>query len=220
MPALPAWGPHGLRLRRPGLLLSATTEADLPLLGELLPPDVELDPAAVRHDSLDAAHHRCAVLFQTYWSALGRWSARAWALPFTVWRVDEQTSVAELVGMQWVESEQWDDRVVDSSSWLVVQARGRGVGRAMRAAVLDLAFAHLGARAAVTSAYPTNLASLGVSRRLGYRETHQSVLEHSGEQLRHLRLEAADWRASPCSGATVVDGLAEARPFFGKGADA
>ena len=50
-------------------------------------------------------------------------------------------------------------------------ARGTGLGKAMRRAVLSLAFDHLGARAAITSAWHDNHASLGVSRSLGYRPT-------------------------------------------------
>jgi RimJ/RimL family protein N-acetyltransferase len=61
-------------------------------------------------------------------------------------------------------------RTVDSGSWLVESARGRGVGVAMRMAVLGLAFDRLQALAAVSSARHDNGASLGASRRIGYTD--------------------------------------------------
>ena len=76
----------------------------------------------------------------------------------------------------------------------------------MRAAVLALAFGALGARAAISSAVVDNASSLGVSRSLGYRETHVSVLEHSGKTLRHVRLERDDWQASDVADSVVVEG--------------
>lgn len=43
---------------------------------------------------------------------------------------------------------------VDSASWFVPSARGRGIGKAMRAAVLNFACGSLQAQAAVTAAWP------------------------------------------------------------------
>jgi hypothetical protein len=90
----------------------------------------------------------------------------------------------------------------------------------MRAAVLALAFGPLGARAAISSAVVENLASLGVSRALGYRDTHTSVLEHSGQSLRHVRLESADWQASGRGDGIAVDGVDRSTlTLFGLGGD-
>jgi RimJ/RimL family protein N-acetyltransferase len=55
-------------------------------------------------------------------------------------------------------------RTVDTSSFLIPSAHGRGYGKQMRAAVLALAFGPLHAPAAITSAWHDNHASLGVSR--------------------------------------------------------
>ena len=55
-------------------------------------------------------------------------------------------------------------RTVDSTSWLIEAVRGRHLGVAMRMAVLGLAFDHLDAPAAVTSADGDKGASLGVSQ--------------------------------------------------------
>ena len=117
--------------------------------------------------------------------------------------------------MQTLEGENFPAlRTVDSASWLVPAVRGRGVGVAMRTAVLGLAFGHLGAVAAISSATTANAASLGVSRRIGYADNGVSRLVDTGGDvvdLLHLRLTADRW-----SGAEVaVEGLAPCLPWFG-----
>ncbi|GAA5024616.1 hypothetical protein GCM10023258_16800 [Terrabacter aeriphilus] len=226
-----AWPLHGIRLTTTDLDLRVMTEADLPTLWPLVPDDLEMNPSATRYAGLDEGANRRAILAQSYWRALGLWSPEDWALPFVVRAGDA------VVGVQWLEGPDWRaERTVDSSSWLVVGARGRGWGQQMRAAVLALAFGRLGAQAAVSSATTGNGASLGVSRALGYRDTHRSVLEHSGETLQHVRLERADWvrRTGGDVGGTgdtggtggtggttrpvvevVVEGVGPALPLFG-----
>ena len=205
-----AWPLHGIHLRTADLDLTVMTEADLPTLCSLLPDDLELNPHATTYAGLDDRANRRAVLVQGYWRALGLWSPDDWALPFVV------RSAGEVVGAQWLEGPDWRaDHLVDSSSWLVPAARGRGLGKQMRAAVLALAFGPLGADAAVSSAVVDNAASLGVSRALGYRETHRSVLEHSGETLQHVRLERAAWERSGQAHEVVIAGATPALPLFG-----
>lgn len=209
------WPLHGIRLHTADLQLLVMTEADLPVLGALLPDDLEMNPHATRYAGLDDGANRRAVLAQGYWRALGMWSPEDWALPFVV------RAAGDVVGVQWLEGPDWVvERTVDSSSWLVAAARGRGLGKQMRAAVLALAFGPLGARAAISSAVVDNRSSLGVSRALGYRDTHRSVLEHSGETLQHVRLESAAWSASGQAHGVVVDGVAPALPLFGLGEEA
>ena len=58
----------------------------------------------------------------------------------------------------------------------------------MRAAVLALAFDHLGAQTARSGAFPDNAASLAVSRRLGYREDGSQTLAVRGEKVMEIRL--------------------------------
>lgn len=205
-----SWPLQGIRLRTADLDLQVMTEADLPTLWELLPDDVEMNPHATTYAGLDERANRRAVLAQGYWRALGLWSPDDWALPFVV------RSEGVVVGAQWLEGPDWRaDRTVDSSSWLVPGARGRGLGQQMRAAVLALAFGPLRAEAAISSAVIGNAPSLGVSRALGYRETHRSVLEHSGETLQHVRLAREAWAASGGARGVVIDGVAPALPLFG-----
>jgi RimJ/RimL family protein N-acetyltransferase len=206
------WPVSGIRLRTADLDLRVITEADLPEVVVALPDDVEMDPAATTYAGLDRRAGRGAVVAQAYWGAMGTWSPGEWRLPFLVRRRDR------VVGIQWLEGPAFlADQTVDSASWLCVRDRGRGYGQQMRGAVLELAFRHLGASAAISSAVLTNAASLGVSRSLGYVETHTSVLEHSGETLQHVRLERAAWESSGRGRAVRILGADAALPFFGLG---
>jgi RimJ/RimL family protein N-acetyltransferase len=127
-----SWPLTGLRLTTGELTLRAVTEADLDLLAALLPDDVELDPDAPRPFGLTGRAERALVLRQEYWRHLGAWTPSAWRLPMIVFRGGIAIGVQELEGK--------DDflrtRTVDSSSWLITSARGRGFGKLMRTAVL------------------------------------------------------------------------------------
>ncbi len=188
-------------------------DSDLGELADKLPDDFEQDPHAEMLGGLDRDANRRRLLFQTYWRSLGTWSPASWYLDLVVLRD------GALVGVQSLEAEQFAVlRTVDTGSWLVKAVRGRGVGVAMRMAVLGLAFDHLGAQAAITSATGDNAASLGVSRRIGYRPNGVSFSdsEHGRIELTHLRLTAADWQASGLGQEVTVTGLEPGRPWFGQ----
>ena len=78
-------------------------------------------------------------------------------------------------------------RSVSSGSWLTISAQGRGLGVEMRAAVLHLAFAGLGALEAQTSAWHDNPASQRVSLRLGYVHEGRAAARAPRRADRHLR---------------------------------
>jgi RimJ/RimL family protein N-acetyltransferase len=203
------WPIFDLRLRCRDVQLRPVREADLPELAALEPEDYEMDPRLEMLPGLTDRQNRQRLFHQTYWKAMGTWSPSSWALHMAVRHEDR------LVGVQTVEGENFPVlRTVDTASWLVPEVRGRGIGVAMRIAVLGLAFDHLGAVAAITSAREDNHASLGVSRRVGYRDNGVSfVAERSGRVLlQHLRLTAAEWT----HGAEVeVLDLEPCGPWFG-----
>jgi RimJ/RimL family protein N-acetyltransferase len=197
-----AWPLHGLTLRTPDLVLRGMTEADALALAGVVPDDVTGDPS---HPDLG---HRVE---QTYWRQLGTWSPDDWVLAFTVLRDGELLGVQALEGKDFAVR-----RVVDSYSWLVTAARGQGVGKQMRTAVLDLAFRGLGAAYAISEAYADNAASLGVSRALGYVENGFAVEKRddgSGAvRMEHVVLAAPDW--SP-RWTVQVEGLEPCLPLLG-----
>ncbi|WP_410600884.1 GNAT family N-acetyltransferase [Amycolatopsis sp. lyj-90] len=79
--------------------------------------------------------------------------------------------------------------------WLAPGRRGRGIGAEMRAAVLQLAFAGLGAREATSDAFTDNNASNRVSRALGYEPNGTSWDTRRGEvaQIQCWRLTRDVW---------------------------
>jgi len=105
---------------------------------------------------------------------------------------------------------------VSTGSWLGRHYQGQGIGTQMRAAVLVLAFEGLGARHAVSAAFGDNAASLGVSRKLGYRDdgTEWHVVRGRPAMVRRLRLTRADWQAARRV-PVRVHGLESCLPHFG-----
>lgn len=146
--------------------LRLATEEDDDLLVSLLPDDFDHDPTYPRADSHSLLEHRQAWL--RHWLQGFRRPANPddWFLPFVA------TVDGVLVGFQVLEARDFEERrEVDSSSFLVPRARRRGLGVAMRTAVLFLAFEVLGAERAVSAARPENIASHRVSERVGYVPT-------------------------------------------------
>jgi RimJ/RimL family protein N-acetyltransferase len=209
---VPYWPLFGLRLRTPDLELRPLTEADQAPLADLLPADVELDPTATRFDTGDERISRGMVTHQAYWRSYGTWRPTEWRLEFGV------RAHGALIGTQTLEGTDFPTlRTVDTASWLTESARGRGLGRQMRAAVLALAFGPLQAEAAVTSAWHDNAASLGVSRALGYRDNGESFHARGqrADVMVHLRLLRADWIARGHGAAVEISGFEPCRPLFG-----
>ncbi len=103
-----------------------------------------------------------------------------------------------------------------SGSWLAQRSHGRGYGTEMRAAILELAFAGLGAQAANSSVLEGAGASARVSEKLGYVDAGESWVEVRGERRldRQLRLTRDRWidreRIS-----VRISGLEACIPLFG-----
>ena len=205
------WPLLDLRLTSGDLELTPLVEADLAEVVRLMPADLELNPTATRF-AVDESTHRGIVVHQEYWRSYGTWTTQAWRFQLAVRRD------GELLGLQELEGNDFPTlRTIDTSSWLVTGARGQGLGKAMRRAVLALAFDHLGAEAAITSAWHDNTASLGVSRSLGYRDNGVSSLARGDgvDTLVHLRMTRADWQAAGGAPDVRVEGVEAALPLFG-----
>jgi RimJ/RimL family protein N-acetyltransferase len=210
----PFWPLLDLRITTRDLVLTPLTEGDLAEVVRALPDDVEQDPRATTY-GLDDRTQRGVVVHQEYWRSYGTWTPQAWRFHLAVRRGDR------LVGLQELQGDDFPTlRTVDTSSWLVPDERGAGVGKAMRRAVLALAFGPMEALAAVTSAWHDNHASLGVSRSVGYLPNGESLLarDGGGDTRLHLRLTRDDWLAGKAVGPAdpvEIDGFDPCRPFFG-----
>ncbi len=123
-------------------------------------------------------------------SVIAGWSPTAWTLELGVF-VD-----GEAVGFQGAFARDFPTRrVVDTGSWLGAAFQRRGLGVEMREAILHLGFEGLGAQIAASSARVGNEGSLGVSRKLGYRENGRDLItfgDGPDTEIR-LRLDRADW---------------------------
>jgi len=205
------WALFDLRVTSPDLMLRPVTEADLAVIADLLPDDVEQDPA-LTWDVGDPRISRGVISHQGYWKAFGTWRPEAWRLSFAVCAAGQILGVQELEGNDFLVL-----RTVDTASFLVPAARGRGYGKQMRSAVLALAFGPLQAQAAITSAWHDNQASLGVSRALGYQPNGESLHARGdrADVMRHMRLVRADWLASGAGGHIQISGFEACRPLFG-----
>jgi RimJ/RimL family protein N-acetyltransferase len=206
------WPLFDLRLTTPDLTLRPMTEADLGIVSDLLPDDVDMDPAATSFGLPDPRIERGAIVHQSYWKAMGGWSTAKWRLNFVVHAGENLIGAQELEGNDFLTL-----RTVDSASFLVPKARGKGLGKQMRTAVLRLAFDEMGAKAAITSAYHDNHESLGVSRSLGYQPNGESF-EARGEGadiLMHLRMTDSRWIESTLGKDVTISNFEPCRPFFG-----
>jgi RimJ/RimL family protein N-acetyltransferase len=145
------------------------------------------------------------------WRGRARTEPSWWRLYFAV-ELD-----GDLVGMQDLIADDFRTyRGVTTFSWLAPAARGGGVGREMRAAILQLAFAGLGASEAISEAFFDNAASNAVSRGLGYEENGTTWATRRGSpcELQRWKLPRAGWeaRARPDIRLSGVD---ECLPFLG-----
>lgn len=197
-----AWPLHALTLTTPDLVLRCMTEVDAFALAAVAPDDLSPGP-----DTPALGYP----VEQTYWRHMARWTVEDWVLPFVVLQSGLPVGVQALEGRNFPVR-----RVVDSYSWLVRAARGRGIGKQMRAAVLELAFTGLGATHAISEAYEDNAASLGVSQALGYKENGVAIEvrdDGSGAvRMQHLMLAASDWQ---CPWPVTITGLDSCLPLFG-----
>lgn len=203
------WPFFDLRIRCGEVLLRGVTDDDLPTLAEVLPDDLELDPANERLAALPPDVDRRRQLGADIWKHRGAWSPSSWCLDLAV------EVAGRVVGVQALEGEQFPQlRTVDSFSWLATEVRGRGLATSMRTGVLALAFGHLGAEVAVSSARTDNAPSLAVSRRLGYVDNglSRTVTPTGPFELQHVRLTREAWQST--GRGAEVDGFEACRPWF------
>jgi RimJ/RimL family protein N-acetyltransferase len=202
----------GLRVRTPRLELRLPDDDELGELYEVaaagIHPPEQMPFGVAWTDDLERtsflAYHR---------DSRSSWRPEAWKIDLGVW------ADGELVGVQGIGADEFAaKRTIATGSWLGARHQGRGIGTEMRAAVLELAFAHLGAVAVTSGAFDANPASRRVSEKLGYRVVGRVTLSPRGTPQPHvlLRLDREDWRSPPVP--VEVEGVAPCLPLFGASA--
>jgi RimJ/RimL family protein N-acetyltransferase len=208
------WPFYGLRIATPRLELRMPDDEDLAVLfaaarAGIHPPD-EMPFGVPWTDGLEEPGAVSRFL-SFHWGVRGSLAPEGWGLPFAV------IADGRILGIQDINAEDFaGSRSVRSGSWLTASAQGRGFGVEMRAAVLHLAFAGLGALEAQTSAWHDNEASQRVSLRLGYLQEGEELLARRGVPTRHLhfRLTREAWERSHTEGIELHN-LAPCLPLLG-----
>jgi RimJ/RimL family protein N-acetyltransferase len=210
------WPPRQLVLRTPRLEMRPDDDAGLAEVVELAyqgvhPPEVM--PFEVPWTDADPRYLGRGTL-QYHWRTRAALGPEKWTLHFLV-RLD-----GRVIGVQSLTGTDFGiTREVSTGSWIGMRYQGQGYGTEMRAAVLGLAFDHLGARTARSAAFPDNPASLAVSRRLGYREDGSQTLAVRGGRAVETRLLLAreDFQSHRPGWALEVTGLAPCLGLLGAG---
>jgi RimJ/RimL family protein N-acetyltransferase len=195
-------------VRTPRLELRLPTEAELDAFYRVaaagIHPPEEMPFAIAWTDTLNEADFKA--FHRSTWEA---WTPESWTCNFVTFLDGEP------IGSQTIESRNFAaEKTVATGSWLGAAYQRRGYGTEQRAAVLEFAFRGLGARAAISGALFSNVASQRISESLGYRVTGVSEVSPRGEPIQHYdyRLDRTDWR---CPIAVGIEGLETTLPLFG-----
>jgi RimJ/RimL family protein N-acetyltransferase len=218
MASMHQWWPiAGLRLRTPRLELRLPTDSDLDNLATLAAQgvhDPEVQPFAVPWTD-QAPAQRARGTLQYHWSRRASWTPENWTLDFVIIHDDA------IVGTQGISATDFAIlREVATGSWLGLAHQGQGIGTEMRAAVLHLAFAGLGASYATSGAFTDNPASQRVSRKLGYVDDGMDRHVRRGQPATtvRLRLDRETWQATRTV-PVEISGLEPCLAMFGLGAE-
>jgi len=211
------WPVAGLVIRTPRLELRWPSEDDLVAMAELAARGIHDDdemPFAFPWTRAPAGELELNFL-RHHWKQQAEWTPERWSWNPAVVLDGVVVGTQELAGREFAVR-----RLVASGSWLGRSFQGQGIGTEMRAAVLHLAFAGLGARRADTGAYDDNPASLAVTRKLGYATNGETVLAVEGKARRSLNYVLTRDRWAPTQRSDIeLVGLAPCLPHFGAGSD-
>jgi RimJ/RimL family protein N-acetyltransferase len=207
------WSLFNLRIRNARVEIRLASDDDLDALARLASLGVH-DPATMpflKPWTDEPSPQLERGLLQWGWSHRAAWRPESWTFNGAV-VVD-----GEVVGVQDASAEHFADRrVVKTGSWLGREFQGRGVGTAMRAAMLAFVFDGLGAESAISGGFVDNPASLGVSRKFGYDESGRRTVSRRGQDaiVLELQLDRATWDRQAHDSVEIL-GLDACREFFG-----
>jgi RimJ/RimL family protein N-acetyltransferase len=205
------WPLLGLSLTTPDLELRLPTGEELAELAEVASQGIHANDYMpfVTPWTVGTPKEVARQVIQSFWRRAGEWQPDNWSLGLAVFKDGHP------IGVQSMRSKNFAvTREVATGSWLGRHHQGHGYGTQMRVAILELAFAGLGAESAVSGALMDNEASLAVSRKLGYRldGVNREVVQGALRMDQRLRLDRLDWRA-PFS--VPVKGLENCLSEFG-----
>ncbi len=207
------WPLTRLRILTPLLELRYPSDDDLAALADLAIRGIhEPDVMPFRQPWSDAPADKLGPdLLRYNWRLRADTGPDDWSIPFVVVRDGVVVGCQDLLAQHFRIR-----REVATGSWLGREHQGRGTGTEMRAAVLHLAFAGLGADEACSAAMAGNTASLRVSAKFGYVEDGIDRLSPREELVieQRLRLTRARWEQGRRDD-IVIDGLDGCRSWLG-----
>lgn len=202
------WPILGIKVRTPAVELFVPDQDTLETLARLAAegiydPQNQYLPRTPVGGWEDVASPEAERRFLRYfWAGLADWRPERWNLMLAARAGDDIVGVQEIGAQHFAVT-----RTVSTGSWIGRRYQGAGLGKALREAVLHLAFDGLGAERADTAAWVTNHASLGVSRAMGYRDNGTTTRAAEGRRVEqvNLTLSRSDWRGS--GGECGIEGL-------------
>jgi RimJ/RimL family protein N-acetyltransferase len=193
---LSAYPPLNVKVRTPTLTLAGATddllERLIPVIRDGIVSAGEApfdDPMSLYQDS----PQREWQWLRGIWAGRARVDSHWWRLYFVVTLDGVPIGMQDLTGANFTAF-----GTVSTFSWLHPSRRNRGLGMEMRAAILHLAFAGLGAREATSEAFTDNHASNAVSKALGYQPNGTAWATRRGTPAPTTRwkLSKQDWQRS------------------------
>ena len=190
------WPPLGLRIVGAGLELAwATDELMFALAREAAAGvhDEDFMPFVVPW-TRGAPEQVGRSVLQYGWGRRGVLSPQDWCVQMAVLRDGQVLGLQDAFARGYPVT-----RTAETGSWLGLRHHRQGIGWRMRLLMLHLLFEGLGASTATTSAFDDNPGSLGVTRKLGYRENGLTTVARDGVAVasRAFRMDRADWDARP-----------------------
>ena len=149
---------------------------------------------------------------QFYWRCRAETSPKSWTINLAT-IVD-----GVVVGSTSLESTNFPTmREFGTGSWLGREFQGKGIGKEMRVATLQLGFLGFAAEHATTAAWPDNEPSLGVTRSLGYKSngTRRAMRRYEAGQLHSFEMSRADFTSRLQRDDITLDGVEECLPLLG-----
>lgn len=180
--------PFSLRLSDDVLTLKVVEDSDLVHMCALTSEDI-FEPNCpwefpwVRENSDTAQFH---------WSMRAGNKPSAWTLAFAAYKAGEFVGSIDMRGVGFAER-----RIIETGSYVLRKFQGQGLGKRMRSLVAGYAFEYLDAREMRSKWHPSNEASAGVSKALGYQVVGRTEFGENDRPEVHARLLRADFVAGP-----------------------
>ena len=199
--------PLGLVVRAGDLTLRPLADADLPEYAALIrrPIFEDEDSPHVFPWCRAEPETRVRESLRFQWRLRSGIGPEDWTLPLGVWAGERLIGCQDVSALRFAER-----RTVSSGSWLTLDAHGNGYGKLMRQAMLVLAFDHLGALRAESSAVLGNARSFGVSRACGYVDNGTTISARPGSHEEEQRFLVTPERFRRPDVPVAVEGLTPA----------